>query len=487
MQECTAAGGKLQLVWPNQEETMSFLDLPAETLLHIFAELEDPADVSALSQCSRELHEIASDPLIWASHLTSYHHGNADFKMIHESHRRLPRMSLNAKEQFRRRRMKDRRIQKCVLSMVENPQGRLKLVDAISNEFLDAADAVRRLRLRHGRSQKNYGIDYYCCLIERHLSRKLGVHVLRNLAQNLSDCSNGMSAISALFAVDCFRRSDGLELSLSPLLDEMQAWSERWLKEWSCGRWEDLPLSTRQFEEPCHDKIQVLIDTLKEYGVTPVGPEDYHDLRNSFLSSALKEGRPTIPITLVAIFVALATRKGLKCYPIGFPGQVLAVVESENGELTYVSPYENGKVYTRLELVNRLHVLGLAESEMYLSPCSIEEFCIRSARNILNSIERGSDSHTLDGLYAALTTMRETRRPMPLSEEQFMTLICLHFPYDINFYGDMGLPEHQEMITRTKLEDVTIRKPKRRAAQTVPIRHRLGCIFRHRLFNYIAV
>lgn len=458
--------------------------LPVETLQQILSYLDNPSDTSSLARCSRVLKEVATDPRVWEPHLNSYQFGNKDIQDLYLQTPRKKAFNNEATEAFRIRATKDRRIEKCVRSMVENPHGRLQTLETIAIEFLDGADAVRRLRRQHGRVKKNYGIDYYCRLIECHLSRRIGQQLLRDLNRLPSSVGEGMMPICVLFAINCFRQSDGLDLHLPSLLDRLHA---RLSSKCTSSEWEALPVHVQCFDGLLRCKVLVLLETLHACGVCPANSADYHDLRNSFLFYTFEQRRPTIPITMVAIFVALCARMDLFCEPIGFPGQVLAAMKNERNELIYVAPYEGGVAYSRPELVVKLYSYGLRDVESYLSTCTAQEFCIRAARNILNSIERGSDVHTLEGLYAALIAMQEMKSPIPLSEEQFINLVILHFPYDIFLYESRHVPEHKEAITRARLADVTIHKPKRRSEQPVPIRHRLGCIFRHRLFNYVAV
>lgn len=464
--------------------------LPPETIDQILHYLDDPCDLAAFSQCDWRCYEIVSESKVWSRSLVnSWRYSNEStcfpFKNEFDQASRPMLNSSEAKAKFRSRRMQDLRIAKCIMTIVESPQGRLKYVDAISDSFMDAADAVRNFRLRHGRIKHNYGIDYYCCLLEKHLSRKLGIHLLQKVGSQIELLGNGphdgFAPLVALFGIGCFHKTDGLDLHLQSILDELQ---RSVLESHTPESWAALPLSTDSMSS--QSKIGSIMAALNDAGIRSADSEDYYDLRNSFLYCVLKEQRPTIPITMVAIFVALCSRLDLKCHPIGFPGQVLAIVELGD-EQVFIAPYENGRIYGRTELVERLQSYGLPDIEQYLRSCSVQELCRRSAKNILNCIERGSGESTLEGLYAALVTIKLMGERLPLAEEQFITLVCLHFPYDINIWERLDMPEYQEAIRRNRLEDVTVRKPKLRAEQSLTIRHRVGTIFRHALFNYVAM
>ncbi|CCG82575.1 F-box domain protein [Taphrina deformans PYCC 5710] len=458
--------------------------LPVETIQQIFSCLTDPKDTINLARCNRLLYRIGTDDSLWRRHLTSWNYSNETLPTLYQYNAPPVVRSVDARETFRRRKTLDRRMELCILTIVENPHGRLKYIEAISDYFMDAADAVRAFRLRNGRINKNYGIDYYCCLLERHISRKLGIHILQKMASRDKNPVDSCDALFALYAIGSFHRSDGLDFHLPSTLNELQ----QAVLDLAGSDWEDLPVhdTTQSPEEDRTDKLSIIMQALTNAGIRPASGPGYYDLRNSFLYCAMKEKRPTIPITMVAIFVALCTRLGLSSSAIGFPGQVLAAVK-DGDSTVYVAPYEGGKCYLRAELVNRLHSYGMPDVDAYLSPCTTEDLCIRSSRNILNCIERGTDMHTLDGLYAALVTLRLMGHPLPLAEDQFMTLITLHYPYDIGIWERLHIPEHQELIRQARLEDVTVRRPKRRSEQPVEIRHRVGVVFRHALFNYTAV
>lgn len=456
--------------------------LPIEITLQIFLYLDKITDIVALLKCDRRLNTIGSDPKIWLKHLKDHwQFANASISDLYGGNSPIELDSSTAREKFCKRKRRDITLKKCILSIVETPQGRLKYVDAISDSFLDAADAVRQLRFQHGRSKKNYAIDYYCNKVEQHISRKLGIHILQKLTRSPEGFGDGMTPFFALYGITCFRQHNGLDFSPRNIIKELR---EAVYALHDQSQWQSIPLYDT--ENTGSSKIGTIMQALLESGIRPAAAEDYYDLRNSFLYCSIMDKRPTIPITLVATFVAVCCALDLDCFPIGFPGQVLAAINTD-AETIYVAPYEGGKVYQRFELIARLQSYGMHDVDVYLQPCNVQELCVRSARNILNCIERGSDSDTLEGLYAALVTLKMAGRQIPLSEEQFMTLISLHFPYDISIWDKLQDPEHQELIRRARLEDVTVRLPKRRAEQPVPIRHSVGTIFRHALFDYAAV
>lgn len=418
--------------------------------------------------------------------MCKYEFSNANFAhLLQQRPGTKKTLNVNAKAEFHSRKMEDKRLKKCVLAIVDRPHERFKLLEAISTEFLDAADVVRRLRRDHGLIKRDFGLDYYCRQIENHISRSIGLQILRTVNHGSQVLNSGIAPICGLFALNCFRGNDGLDFDLNEYIDSLE---QTLTRDCPSERWRSL-LLVQSNGEMLGTKVEVLMAALLRNHVRPVSATDYQDLRNSFLSYTAISLRPTIPITMVAIFCALCARMNLYCVPVGFPGQVLALMKDEDGKEIYVAPYELGKIYTRAELVAKLQSFGWHGMEELLSPMSAEQYYFRSAHNILNSIEEdaGSDVHTLEGFYAALSTLRTLGHDMPLSEDAFIRLVCLYFPFDICIYEELGNPEHKKMIADTRSAAAMLPIPKRRTDQPEYIRHRIGTLFRHRLFNYSAL
>ena len=149
------------------------------------------------------------------------------------------------------------------------------------------------------------------------ISRETGLHLLREMKNEREIPTQGRALINALYIIQCFH-PHGCSLSLNRLRSIGQRLREHPLFA---------TLNTK-------DKCKHLLSTMKTEQFLPAnGGSEYYDIENSFLFSAF-DGKPTIPLTLVSIFCALAAECGLTARPMGFPGEVMAHVDPLTDEET---------------------------------------------------------------------------------------------------------------------------------------------------------
>jgi regulator of sirC expression with transglutaminase-like and TPR domain len=74
--------------------------------------------------------------------------------------------------------------------------------------------------------------------------------------------------------------------------------------------------------------------------------KEYQDPENSYLDTVLKR-RTGIPISLAAVYIAVAERVGIKIAPVSFPGHFL--VRVGNGDGVLVDPFE-GRILSAVEV-----------------------------------------------------------------------------------------------------------------------------------------
>jgi len=94
----------------------------------------------------------------------------------------------------------------------------------------------------------------------------------------------------------------------------------------------------------------------------PINPDDYYDLRNSFIDSVLSGERGGIPVVLAIIFQSIAKRLGFHIDLISHPGHFLTRYQS-----TYIDVY-HGVTYTLAELVERLQQQMLPVLPAFVNP-----------------------------------------------------------------------------------------------------------------------
>lgn len=475
----------------------TLVSLPQELIDNVLRHLADPHDLMSVACTHPSLHAKVVTSPVWFDLLHSYwRFDNSAITDIFAPPTRRRRQHQDAYAEFCRRMVEEKKVGAMLESLVSCPRGRLKVVDAISKQFMDNADAVRRYRLARGRARGDFAVDYHCLNVERHLSRKLGFHILDKIHKHEDDdLAQGYSALFALFAVSCFRETDGLDLNLwahvhgmftrhmygrhEPDEDVSNDRDRRLYAEERRRQWGAMSIERR---------IADVGVCMTSNGYAPADPSNYNDLASTFLGNAMLDRHVTIPINLVAVFCALCQEFGLQAKPVGFPGQMLAVVQ-DGGRSVYVSPFDGFGILDPAELETRLMGMGYGygRNDLY-RPVSGREVVIRCARNVFDRLERGTVSaNGMPALYGALTSLKMVGQRGPLAEAQFSALVAIHYPYDIAIWDELNEPEWEDHILRTRLSDITRRTPKRRFEQTREIGHKCGVVFRHRLFGYYAV
>jgi regulator of sirC expression with transglutaminase-like and TPR domain len=141
--------------------------------------------------------------------------------------------------------------------------------------------------------------------------REVGLQLLFDLKQNHGHRTEGRALLNALYILQCCHPA-GVNVSLSRLH--------------RIG--EELRRTYPSFDSgSVSDKCRCLLETMTDEQFLAADQGDsYYDIDNSFLHAAF-HGKPTIPLTLVSIFCALADECGLCARPIGFPGEVMAQVD----------------------------------------------------------------------------------------------------------------------------------------------------------------
>ena len=106
---------------------------------------------------------------------------------------------------------------------------------------------------------------------------------------------------------------------------------------------------------------------------------------SNFPHAFLTTNKQTLPISLVHIFTAIATRLGLNASPINFPGTVLAHVlpRHEAAEPIIVNPSHLPNIIPNSRINNATHLPAIAPQ---FHPCTGLPMLMRASRNILSSI-----------------------------------------------------------------------------------------------------
>ena len=111
-----------------------------------------------------------------------------------------------------------------------------------------------------------------------------------------------------------------------------------------------------------------------------------HNFPHAYLST----NKQMLPICLIHIFTAIATRLGLNASPINFPGTVLAHVFSRHeaaAEPIIVNASNPTNVILKLQNNNATHLPGIVDTTTPpFQPCTGLPMLMRASRNILSSL-----------------------------------------------------------------------------------------------------
>lgn len=261
----------------------------------------------------------------------------------------------------------------------------------------------------------------------------------------------------ALGAVDIY-----VTKTASPDLDDTSKELDRLATQFSHCNPDFTTLSTS-------DKALRLMGWMQEQGFRGAPTERYRALKNCLVGLTIWSVRTAIPLTLVAIFCAIARRISLKASPCGYPFHVLAIVsDEETGERFYFDPFSPDiKRLERETLEVEIARFGPAFIDKFLSPATTTEMVIRTADNMIETLQQGSTERALQAhgypevdenaaLYAALTIMVVLRPgPVPINVVHHMTEhLPGDFPMDVRFLEEELLPKVEAPNERNQLKNV---------------------------------
>ncbi|NOT29155.1 MAG: hypothetical protein HOP15_01765, partial [Planctomycetes bacterium] len=144
-----------------------------------------------------------------------------------------------------------------------------------------------------------------------------------------------------------------------------------------------------------------------------VGSEaNFNHPDNVHLHRALEKKRG-MPLTLVAIYLLVARRAGLRAAPIALPGRVLLRLYAGPRSLI-LDPFLGGKARTRQDCVNYLAKHGLVPRPQWFADAGDGQLFHRQILNLMGSHQaRGHvrEAAELQAIVAAVNRQRARRRP----------------------------------------------------------------------------
>lgn len=235
----------------------------------------------------------------------------------------------------------------------------------------------------------------------------------------------------------------------------------------------------------------------------------------------------TLPMSLVCIFCAIATRIGLEADVVGFPGRILCRVsgwtadklpsttdDAEASETTFhvLDIFDDGAVLTEDEISRRLSAIGIPPSQAgnFLRQASPQEIVARIARNIITSLNaedvtQSTVSDTRRSAHAAVAAL-VTLQPNNLIDA--LPNMLHQFPADVYSIKNNYVPlarrqgiESDILVERlmrvhnsileadAKAPEPRFRQQERNIAlgDDKDVLHYVGTIFRHRRFGYVGI
>lgn len=300
--------------------------------------------------------------------------------------------------------------------------------------------------------------------------------------------------------------------------------------------------STPDFDSlTIRQKAMRISEHLRSEGIVGISDlEEYHALRNNFMSLALtttvENRRGCLPLQSVAIYCAIARRLGVDARPSNFPRHVHAVItapadrsldgeprtddaSSETGsEMMHMDPFRHNEEIPQGELLGQLSQIGVPPHRYteFLGPANELEMVLRTGRNILVSVdglrmpgEQPADEEDSElqpdpdaAKYAALWSlfiqgdsdpvMATTRRRQ--ATRYLLEKLQSDYPQDVDMYAEIapplleGLPEHtlvlqlvQQLIAAGREAKIPVTRPDPDAD---PVQHRIGTYFEHKRYGY---
>lgn len=504
----------------------AFTDLPTEILEAIFLHL-DPRSLIALSQSNRLIKQLTTDsPIIWRhlcriSFTTWAPHHNIAAKFAG------PLSDVNWRALYIRKTRIERETRQLLEHVVATQHERTRCINDIAEFGYDAKETLLRECACPDDAEDVLARRYYANAALERIHREMALNVWKDLHEG-----KHVTIDRALGAYDMFARS-GEDVDFDLMSEDLDRLANGLLSEQPNFH----KFSTRA-------KASTLASYLRDQGFQGVPDTSYRALRNSFIGLVLQSPtHQSLPLISVAIFCALAQRVGLDARPCGFLFHVYCLVyapkqysldgeykPSSAGPLDsmYIDPFRSSDEVHQGDLLRVLRDMGVptTEHETYLSDTTTREMVLRTARNIMNSVQtirqtqaglHGVNSVWLDSypdmdnaFYATIWSMlmlgcgdegtpgglalvpSRRRQYLPYLLEHFQT----HFAWDVSlleqyvipmFYTQPEGPRLLQFVQSMHQIDTLPRAQIRRSTHTANVNFRVGQLFKHKRYHYQGV
>ncbi|KAF2769370.1 F-box domain protein [Teratosphaeria nubilosa] len=500
-----------------------FTKLPDELIEAIVSYLP-PADSVSFGSTSRRSNKITYEPLVWRRHcLQGWKHWEAH----HDLHDRLDRPIAQTKwrQLYQQRQKTDTEALDTFNKLLTTQPHRIARIEAIAKCGYDVKDLLAKQRDETPDDAEDVlARRYYATAILGQIHRETALNKWMRLQREQM-----VSLEEVLGAYDLFvlgdRRGDLHDINKE--LDRIAARVRARDPDFDA-------LSTRR------KAVQVARFVRSENLAGNTSSEEYHNLRNNFISMVLfDEPRTSLPLQSAAIYCAIARRLGVNAKPSNFPGHVHVVIERpadaeldgrprSAGELSpedpadvmHMDPWRTADEVPRSSLATRLSQMGapVAQHNFHLAPTTMLNMAQRTGRNIMNSVQEARDRQrgttrrnsfpdTDAAWYSMLwsmlvlgdsgdqaATLHRRRQCLPYLMEHYQS----HFPEDLGLIEELILPmfegerEHHvlvHLIATARLADSNAKAPSPRPTSPTTPRpaFKIGTHFQHRRYGYHAI
>ena len=490
--------------------------LPDEILEAIAFYLPPDATLSFAATCKRG-NKIAYEHLIWRAHCI---HDYRYWEPRHELDDMLdwPPAQTQWRQLYNERRKIDKQALKTFEEVLKTQQHRIQRIEEITKDGYDVKDVFAKVRDETpDEAEDVLARRYYANAVLGQVHRKTALEKWIRLQKRQM-----VSLEEVLGAYDLFvlggRKGDLAEIDQE--LDRIAS---------------AVRLRDEDFENfSIRAKAVRIADYLRsENLVGNPNEDDYHALRNNFISIALfDEIHTSLPLQSVAIYCAVARRLGVNARPSNYPSHVHAVIEApadltldgkprgpdedkdEEPEIMHMDPWRSSEEVPRDQLTLRLEQMGAPPGQHrgYLGATSNLEITLRTGRNIMHSVQEARDrargmtrrpsypdieaawysmlwSMMILGENNAATTLHRRRQCLPYLAEHFQQ----HFPEDLPLVESIIAPmfsgerEHHvlmHMINTNRIADRNAKAPCRRTEIEKKVDFKIGQHFQHKRYGY---
>lgn len=503
--------------------SIQLLDLPDELLELIIYQLRDAGDTVTFGLVNKRVWLLVANSPVWRRHCLSTW---SSWDTRHDLENKLsqPLLQTDWRSLYFERVQTDRRAEDLFESLLATQQARASRMHELAILGADIQDFLVRL-WRHTPNDaddvlaRRWHAEAILSLKGRHQAVKVWSRLRAGDYVPLEDALGAYDE----FVLGCVPGVEALKSNLDDLATAIRG-----------GTPDFASLTIRQ-------KALRISEHLRSKGVVGISDaEEYHALRNNFISLALaatdEDRKGCLPLQSVAIYCAVSRRLGIDARPSNFPRHVHAVVsapadisldgeprsadvssESET-EMMHVDPFRHNEEVAQVELLAQLSQIGVPTHRYaeFLGPANELEMVLRTGRNILVSVDglrmpgeeapgTADDEQQPDpdaAKYAALWSlfiqgdsdpvMATTRRRQ--ATRYLLEKLQNDYPQDVDMYAETaprlleGLPEHplvlqliQRLIAAGREAKTPVTRP---APDADPVQHRIGTYFEHKRYGY---